>query len=162
MLIIVLSIVEFGFSENGASAYKHNEKYKEAVNVVTFCEIQKLTDFMSEKELNEYIQYTLRLLSDLDIPFRTFDYNLDLSFRGTFVEYRTCMLNICPIGRDATKEQRDFFEVYDKEHHVRLKMIESLQQRFPQLKLTYLIGGQTSFDILPEVGLMRNDNVGNG
>ena len=72
LFIIVLSVAEFGFSENGASAYKHNEKYKEAVNLVYLYDIQKLTDFINEKELNEYIRYTLRLLSDLDLPFRTF------------------------------------------------------------------------------------------
>ena len=67
------------------------------------------------------------------------------------------MLNICAIGRDANKEQRDFFEMYDKEHHIRLKLIESLQEHFPHLKLTYLIGGQTSFDILPIVSIYNTN-----
>ena len=70
---------------------------------------------------------------------------------GTFIEYRTCMLNICPIGRGASKEQRDQFEALDNEKHFRLQMIESLKAQFPHLKLTYLVGGQSSFDILPEV-----------
>ena len=39
--------------------------------------------------------------------------------RGTFIEYRSCMLNICPIGRSATKEQRDQFEILDKEKQIR-------------------------------------------
>ena len=61
------------------------------------------------------------------------------------------MLNVCPIGRIASKEQRDFFEKYDSEHHIRSKMIQKIQERFPDLHLTYVIGGQSSFDILPEV-----------
>lgn len=78
---------------------------------------------------------------------------------GTFIEYRTCMLNVCPIGRSASKEQRDQFEALDKEKHIRLQMIESLKSQFPHLKLTYLIGGQSSFDILPEVFHFQTNRV---
>ena len=35
--------------------------------------------------------------------------------RGTFVEYRTAMLNISPIGRNCSMEERNAFEVYDNE-----------------------------------------------
>lgn len=110
-----------------------------------------MSDFIDNDTYNEYISYILRLLSEQDLPFKTYLLIYAFSFSGTFVEYRTCMLNICPIGRNATKEQRDLFEQYDKEYHVRSIMIEQLKARFPNLKLTYLIGGQTSFDILPEV-----------
>lgn len=66
------------------------------------------------------------------------------------------MLNICPIGRRATKEQRDQFETLDKEKQIRKQIIDQLKSDFPELKLTYLIGGQSSFDILPEVLNMYN------
>jgi hypothetical protein len=32
---------------------------------------------------------------------------------GTFIEYRTGMMNISPIGRNCDREERDAFEVYD-------------------------------------------------
>jgi hypothetical protein len=32
---------------------------------------------------------------------------------GTFIEYRTGMLNISPIGRNCDRAERDAFEVYD-------------------------------------------------
>jgi hypothetical protein len=33
---------------------------------------------------------------------------------GTFIEYRTGMLNISPIGRNCSHAERDAFEEYDK------------------------------------------------
>jgi hypothetical protein len=39
--------------------------------------------------------------------------------RGTFIEYRTGMLNVSPIGRNCSREERDEFEQYDKTAHVR-------------------------------------------
>jgi phosphomannomutase len=39
--------------------------------------------------------------------------------RGTFIEYRTGMMNISPIGRNCSKEERDAFEEYDKTAKVR-------------------------------------------
>lgn len=34
--------------------------------------------------------------------------------RGTFIEFRTGMLNISPVGRNCSQEERDAFEIYDK------------------------------------------------
>ena len=39
--------------------------------------------------------------------------------RGTFIEYRSGMLNISPIGRNCTKKERDYFELYDSKHNLR-------------------------------------------
>ena len=34
--------------------------------------------------------------------------------RGTFVEFRSGLINISPIGRNCSQEERDEFEKYDK------------------------------------------------
>lgn len=34
--------------------------------------------------------------------------------RGTFIEFRMGMLNVSPIGRNCSQEERDEFERYDK------------------------------------------------
>ena len=44
---------------------------------------------------------------------------LDLFFsnnlcRGTFIEFRSGMINVSPIGRNCSQEERDEFEKYDK------------------------------------------------
>lgn len=35
-------------------------------------------------------------------------------FRGTFMEFRSGMLNVSPIGRNCSQEEREEFEKYDK------------------------------------------------
>lgn len=40
-----------------------------------------------------------------------------------------------------------------KVHHVRQQMVDALKRRFPDLEFSYLIGGQTSFDVVPKVSL---------
>ncbi|GJQ82221.1 putative AU RNA binding protein enoyl-Coenzyme A hydratase [Trypoxylus dichotomus] len=69
--------------------------------------------------------------------------------RGTFIEFRSGMLNICPIGRSCTQIDRDAFEQYDKIHNIRRNMIEVLEKEFTDVDLTYSIGGQISFDVYP-------------
>jgi phosphomannomutase len=78
-------------------------------------------------------------LADIDIPIK----------RGTFIEYRTGMLNISPIGRNCSQSERDDFEKYDHEHKIREKFILALKEKFPDIGLTYSIGGQISFDAFP-------------
>ena len=99
--------------------------------------------------------------------------------RGTFVEFRKGMINVSPLGRNATKEERDAFEAFDKMTGTREKMIEVLKKEFPDLGCTlvcsflcplfhhctkvrlkawdyvannknrFSIGGQISFDVFP-------------
>jgi phosphomannomutase len=52
------------------------------------------------------------------------------------------MINISPIGRNCSREERDAFEVYDHAHGVRAAMVAALRARFPDLGLKYSIGGQ--------------------
>ncbi|KAK8809099.1 hypothetical protein WA171_001225 [Blastocystis sp. BT1] len=125
----LISQTNFLFSQNGSTAYKRNQLFHVAY----------LTDKYTDEQLNSFINYALRYLSDLDLPIK----------RGTFIQFRTSMINICPLGRDASLKERIFFEEYDKIHHIREKMIEDLKAHFKELNFTYLIGGQTSFDVVP-------------
>lgn len=63
-----------------------------------------------------------------------------VDIRGTFVEFRTGMINVSPIGRNASSEERDAYEKYDKEHKIREKFIEEIHKQFPDIGLTYSIG----------------------
>jgi phosphomannomutase len=98
-----------------------------------------MREFLGEAKLKEFINFVLAYLSVLDIPIK----------RGTFIEFRTGMLNISPIGRNCSQSERDEFEEYDKVHHVRRTMVEVLQKRFASFGLKYSIGGQISFDVFP-------------
>jgi hypothetical protein len=34
-------------------------------------------------------------------------------FSGTFIEFRNGLINVSPVGRNCSKEERDVFEAYD-------------------------------------------------
>jgi len=82
----------------------------------------------------------LHYIADLDIPKK----------RGTFIEFRSGMINVCPIGRNCNQEERIEFYNYDNEHGIRKQLVEVLKKKFPQFNLTYSIGGQISIDVFPK------------
>ena len=121
---------DYSFPENGLVAYKVRELIGSG----------SIAKYFTTEQLNKFVSFTLRYIADLDIPVKT----------GTFFELRTGLINICPIGRNCTYEQRLEFFKYDQEHHVRATMIEALKKEFPDYGLHYSIGGQISFDVFPE------------
>ena len=50
------------------------------------------------------------------------------------------MVNVSPVGRNASSDERNAYEKYDKEHHIREIFIEEIRKRFPDIGLTYSIG----------------------
>ena len=90
---------DYLFSENGLVAYKDGELLAEA----------SLKTYLGEKKLQELINFLLHYIADLDIPIK----------RGTFIEFRKGMLNVSPIGRNCSQEERDEFEQYDKKANIR-------------------------------------------
>lgn len=126
----IINEVKYSFSENGLVAYKSGELIG-----TTF-----LKDYLGEENLKKIINFCLKYISELDIPIK----------RGTFIEYRSGMLNISPIGRNCSHEERNEFEKYDLENNIRKTFVEVLKNKFADLNLTYSIGGQISFDLFPE------------
>nr|GLL40647.1 phosphomannomutase-like [Ipomoea trifida] len=125
----VINDYDYVFSENGLVAH-HDGK---------LIGTQSLKSFLGDDKLKEFINFTLHYIADLDIPIK----------RGTFIEFRSGMLNVSPIGRNCSQEERDEFERYDKVHKIREKMVTVLREKFAHLDLTFSIGGQISFDVFP-------------
>jgi phosphomannomutase len=71
--------------------------------------IQSLKKYLGEDKLKELINFILHYIADLDIPIK----------RGTFVEFRNGMLNVSPIGRNCSQEERDEFEQFDLKAGIR-------------------------------------------
>ena len=59
------------------------------------------------------------------------------------------MMNISPIGRNCSREERNDYEVFDLANNIRTNMVEAMRKEFSDLNLTYSIGGQISFDVFP-------------
>lgn len=69
--------------------------------------------------------------------------------RGTFIEYRTGLINVSPIGRNCSQAEREEFEKYDNQFNIRKTFIAKLQEEFKDYNMKYSIGGQISFDVFP-------------
>ena len=126
----VLDIVDYSFSENGLVSYKGHEKIGES----------SISNQYTTEQMRKFVEWLLRYIADIDIPIKT----------GTFIELRTGMINVSPIGRNCTYEQRIEFWKLDQERGIRKKMVEDMKAAFPDLKLQFSIGGQISIDIFPE------------
>jgi len=126
----VLKEWDYVFSENGLVAYKAGVLLAQ----------QNIRLHLGEDRLKQFINFCLHYIADLDIPIK----------RGTFIEFRSGMLNVSPIGRNCSQDERIQFEQYDKKEGIRSKMISVLQNKFASFDLTYSIGGQISFDVFPK------------
>ncbi|KAF2112277.1 phosphomannomutase-like protein [Lophiotrema nucula] len=126
----VTALFDFCFPENGLSAFRLGEKLAS----------QSFIGWIGEEKYKGLVKWILHYIADLDLPFK----------RGTFVEFRNGMINVSPVGRNASNPERLAFNEYDNEHHVRDKMVEDIKKAFPDLGLTYSIGGQISFDVFPQ------------
>ncbi|MHA2501661.1 MAG: phosphomannomutase [Candidatus Kariarchaeaceae archaeon] len=125
----ILDNFDYIFSENGLLAYKGKDLIGE----------QSIKVFLGDEKLKEFINFVLHYIADLDIPIK----------RGTFVEFRKGMLNISPIGRNCSQEEREEFEKFDRTAGIRDEMVDVLQEKFSHFGLKYSIGGQISFDVFP-------------
>jgi len=123
-------ICDFLFVENGVVAYHNGE----------LIESQSILSHLGEEKLKRVVNFVLRYFSELDIPKK----------RGTFIEYRTGLLNLSPIGRNCSYDERLEFARYDAEHGIRRKFKSALENEFSDMGLSFSIGGQISVDCFPK------------
>ncbi|KAJ3999194.1 eukaryotic phosphomannomutase [Lentinula boryana] len=126
----VVEDFDYAFAENGLTAYKLGKPLAS----------QSFIKFVGEERYKPLVNFILHYIADLDIPIK----------RGTFVEFRNGMINVSPIGRNATIAERHEFEAYDKKQGIRAAFVKVLRERFADYDLTFSIGGQISFDVFPQ------------
>ncbi|TRM65279.1 eukaryotic phosphomannomutase [Schizophyllum amplum] len=125
----MLNDFDYAFAENGLTAYKMGKVLA----------TQSFIKWVGEEQYKPLINFCLHYIADLDLPIK----------RGTFIEFRNGMVNVSPIGRNASLQERWDFNAYDKEHGVREAFVNVLKEKFGHLGLTFAIGGQISFDVFP-------------
>jgi phosphomannomutase len=135
-----VDLFDYAFAENGLVAYKDGQVFAK----------KSIADHLGEDTLQEFINFVLHYMSTIKLPVK----------RGTFIEFRTGLLNISPVGRNCSQKERDEFEIYDKEHNIRKDMITAIEKRFPDLDLVHSIGGQISFDTFPKVSGGSKEGLG--
>jgi phosphomannomutase len=150
--IPVTTLFDYCFAENGLTAIRMG------VPLASHSFIK----WIGEDNYKQLVRFILHYVADLEIPVK----------RGTFVEFRNGMINVSPIGRNATIQERNEYEKFDLEHKIREQFVHAIREKFPDLGLTYVtllgasmsfrstlankpynhsysIGGQISFDVFP-------------
>ncbi|KAK2072840.1 hypothetical protein P8C59_007170 [Phyllachora maydis] len=125
----VQALFDYCFPENGLTAFRQGAPLPSTSFIA----------WLGEARYQELVRFCLHYVADLDIPVK----------RGTFVEFRNGMINVSPIGRNASPAERDEYQRYDLEHGVRAKFVDALRDKFGAWGLTFSIGGQISFDVFP-------------
>ena len=114
--IPVTTLFDFCFSENGLTAYRLGQPLAST----------SFIEWLGEERYKELVNFCLIYIAGLDVPRK----------RGTFVEFRRGMVNVSPVGRNATLEERFEFTAFDDEKGVRRKFVEALREKFPEFGLT--------------------------
>lgn len=114
----VTSLFDYCFAENGLTAYKLG------VPLPSNSFIKQV----GEERYQELANFILHYIADLKIPKK----------RGTFIEFRNGMINVSPIGRNASIAEREEFTKYDNEMKIRETFVGILREKFADLGLTYV------------------------
>lgn len=118
------------FAENGVVAYINGKQQNTGT----------IINYLGEEKLQTLINFCLEYMSKLVLPCK----------RGNFIELRHGMINVCPVGRSCSQEERDNFAAYDATHDVRKMLASALTEKFAdEYGLTISIGGQISVDVFP-------------
>ncbi|XP_017337135.1 phosphomannomutase 1 [Ictalurus punctatus] len=126
----VIHKFDYVFAENGTVQYKDGRLLSK----------QAIQNQLGEELLQDLINFCLRYMGLIKLPKK----------RGTFIEFRNGMLNISPVGRSCTLEERIEFAEIDKKEKIREKFVAALQKEFAGKGLRFTRGGLISFDIFPE------------
>lgn len=117
--IPVTTMFDFCFAENGLTAYRMGQPLAS----------HSFITWIGEENYKRMVRFILHYIADLDIPIK----------RGTFIEFRNGMINVSPIGRNASIQERLDYQDYDLEHGIRPKFIEAIKKEFPDMGLTCVL-----------------------
>merc|ERR1711991_532451 len=108
-------------------------------NALQMFDSSSVVEYLGEERYKKLTNFILHYIADLDLPIK----------RGTFIELRTGLINVSPIGRNCSREERMAYEKFDIEHNVRKNFVAVLEKEFADYKMRFSIGGQISFDVFP-------------
>lgn len=114
--IPVTTLFDFCFAENGLTAYRMGQPLAS----------HSFIKWIGEDNYKRLVRFILHYIADLDIPIK----------RGTFIEFRNGMINVSPIGRNASIAERNDYQEYDLQHNIRATFVEAIRKNFPDLGLT--------------------------
>jgi len=120
---------DYVFTENGLVAHKYGKLVSK----------ESIVNYMGEESLQAFINFALRAISDIPLPCK----------RGTFIEFRSGLINVSPVGRSCSQQEREQFYEHDQKHGVREELVRKFKEKFGDAGLCFVIGGQISIDVFP-------------
>lgn len=133
-----MALFNWVFSENGLVAFKEG-KMINAENMI---------NKLGEETFTSLVNICLKNIACCKYPIR----------RGTFIENRTGMINICPVGRSCSQNEREEFYKQDEIHNYRQNLVKMIQSEWNnyicnsetcKTDMRFSIGGQISIDVFP-------------
>ena len=109
---------------------------------------KNMRDTLGDQDFHQLMRILLQTQGNLDLS--------EIPLTGHHIQYRGSMINWCPIGRNASSDDRKVFVDFNKKQSPtfrerifgRLKEKLSLSQLSDKLEVK--MGGDTSFDIFPK------------
>ncbi|KAF5946302.1 hypothetical protein HYC85_016530 [Camellia sinensis] len=99
----VINDYDYVFAENGLVAHKDGKLFG----------TQSLKTYLGDEKLKETACSHWMVVMGIKEEKRP-SHIFQATEAGTFIEFRSGMLNVSPIGRNCSQEERDEFEKYDK------------------------------------------------
>lgn len=120
---------DYVFTENGLVAHKFGKLVSK----------ESIVSYMGEECLQSFINFALKAMSEISLPCK----------RGNFIEFRSGLINVSPVGRSCSQNEREQFFEYDKKHGIRKELVRLFTEKFADFGLCFVIGGQISIDVFP-------------
>jgi phosphomannomutase len=119
------------YTENGLVTYDNN------LNIIHH---KKMKDFLGQEKYDNLIKFFLDYIDKVEVPFKV----------GNYLDERSAVINVSPVGNPITKEQREEYRKWEQEHHTSEKMRKACEDKFgEEYKLRFTKGGIKSFDVFP-------------
>tara|TARA_B100000900_G_scaffold399907_1_gene402982 strand:+ start:2968 stop:3750 length:783 start_codon:yes stop_codon:yes gene_type:complete len=126
------------FPCNGTKYYTYEPAQTELHNV-------SMQDCVGKEKYNQIIYK----LAENQFRMKHTLYGKEIPLTGNFIDCRGSMINWCPIGRNASKEERNAWSDLDSKHSIRKILLDAYFKDPIYEEVEVKLGGSTSFDIFP-------------
>ena len=119
------------YTENGLVTYDKN------LNIV---HQRSMKELLGEEKYNNLIKYFLDYIDKVEVPFKV----------GNYLDERSAVINVSPVGNPITIEQREEYKKWENEQHTTENMRKACEEKFgKEYNLRFTKGGIKSFDVFP-------------
>ena len=99
-----------------------------------------MKELLGEEKYNNLTKFFLEYIETIDVPFKV----------GNYLDERSAVINVSPVGNPITKEQREQMRIWESEKHPVEKMRKACEDKFGKdYGLRFTKGGIKSFDVFP-------------